>query len=173
MADYHASKTGDQLMANHKQVEVYSPIYECMIEVDEGIAELIQLIWDLGLQTNNSCQENMPGIMWVSFPSEDAERFLTIMALRREEDFESDDPPSSMYGRIMDPANENSWDFRVCLDDLSEVLDEESDTIYHEGDSEIRIFVSIRFPVSDYDEVVDRLREFYEWVSEDDDQDSP
>ena len=87
-------------MADHRQVEVYNPVYDHMTEIDEGIVDLIQLLWNLGLETINSCQENTPGIMWISLPSDAAERFLTVMASRREEELE--DPSSSLYCRMME-----------------------------------------------------------------------
>ena len=146
-------------MAHHKQVEVYNPKDDNMTEIDEGIVELIQLLWDLGIKTDNSCQENRPGVMWVSILGSDVERFLTIIASKREEDLETEDPPSSIYGRIRDPAFEGSWDYQVCLKDSAEKYDEESYT-YYEGKSKVIMYVSIRFPVSDYGEILDRLREF-------------
>ena len=43
--------------AGHKQVDVYNPIFKKNIRVDEGIAELMALVWGLGLGTESSCQE--------------------------------------------------------------------------------------------------------------------
>lgn len=153
-------------MANHKQIKVYNPIDDCITEIDEGIVELVQLLWDLSFETDNSCQELEPGIMWISLLNYDAEEFLTVIASRREEDLETEDLSSSMYWRMRDPALEGSWDYRVSLHDSAEVWDDESDAHIFDGDSEITLFVSIKFPVSDYDEILERLKQYAASVSE-------
>jgi len=147
-------------MSDHKQVEIYSQVFEQNIEVDEGIAELIELLGKLDIMTNNSCQENKPGIMWIDLPSVDAERFLSICASHRAEDL--DNYENSLYGRMVDDDTKNSWRYDVCLDDFAEKVDEEKDEVYYEGNSEISIEISVRFPVSDYPIILERIREHLE-----------
>jgi len=38
-------------MTEHKQVKIYHPIWNGWVEVDEGISELIELLWGLGIDT--------------------------------------------------------------------------------------------------------------------------
>ena len=65
-------------MTEHKQTAIHDPASDTMIEVDERIAPLLEAIWDCGIITCNSCQENKPGIIWIEFlAAEDAEAFLT------------------------------------------------------------------------------------------------
>lgn len=43
------------------------------IEVDEGIACLLQLLWKEKIKTYNSCQDNM-GMIWINMDLEDYKR---------------------------------------------------------------------------------------------------
>jgi hypothetical protein len=54
-------------MIAHNQTTILNPTSNETIEVDEGLAPLLKAIWDLGIMTCNSCQENKPGIMWIEF----------------------------------------------------------------------------------------------------------
>jgi hypothetical protein len=63
-------------MTDHKQVKVLSPT-EGEVEVDEGMVDFLRALWDRGIDTFMSCQENFPGISWVVFTEPgDAERFM-------------------------------------------------------------------------------------------------
>ena len=53
-------------MTNHKQVKVYYFGYDEEIEVDEDIADLLQLIWKQGYRTIMSCQNNF-NYIWIHF----------------------------------------------------------------------------------------------------------
>ncbi len=65
-------------MVEHKQIAILDPTLNQMVEVDEGIAPLLKAIWNLGITTCNSCQENKPGLVWIEFlKAEDAEAFST------------------------------------------------------------------------------------------------
>jgi hypothetical protein len=71
-------------MIEHKQVTILDPTSNEMIEVDEGLAPLLKEIWDFGIRTCNSCQENKPGTMWIEFlTSEDVEALILLTALKR------------------------------------------------------------------------------------------
>jgi len=54
---------------------------------------------------------------------------------------------------------EGDWEFDVVPHDLAEIYDEESDGYFYEGPSYILLNVSIRFPSSDYEEVLKRVRD--------------
>ena len=142
-------------MNQHKQVEIYSSVIGRIIEVDEGIAELIELLGRLDIATYLSCQENRPGIMWINFPCLEAEAFLTICASNREEDFI--DYESSLYGRMMDPSVKDSWEYSTHPHDWAEKVNEEEKAVYYDGESAIESATSIRFPVTDYPLIMERL----------------
>lgn len=143
-------------MTIHKQVEIYSPLSERNINVDEGIAELIELLHKLDILTFLSCQENQPGIMWINFPSEDADVFLSICASGRDEDFI--DFENSLYGRMMNENVPQSWHYTAHFHDWSEKYDEKKDEVCYDGDSYITSSISVRFPISDYTLIMERIQ---------------
>ena len=56
------------------------------IEIDTYIAPLIRQIWAVGIDTLNSCEENVPrGYIWIEFAtSEDLREFLAIVFIDPE-----------------------------------------------------------------------------------------
>ncbi|MBT3355310.1 MAG: hypothetical protein HOF96_09985 [Candidatus Marinimicrobia bacterium] len=142
-------------MTKHKQVEIYSPAFERNIKVDAGIADLIELLHKLDIATYLSCQENRSGIMWIDFHSLDADVFLTICASNREEDIVDFD--NSLYGRMMDPYVKHSWEYNTHPHDWAEKVNEEKNEVYYDGDSDIDSSISIRFPITDYPLIMERL----------------
>jgi hypothetical protein len=160
------------LELNHKQVEVYNPILEEKVEIDEGMVELLTLMWEMGLLTSLSCQENKPGVMWVSMPSEDASWFMTALSSKRDDDLASDS--SSLYKRMMGLEGEDNWDFQVRPQDVAESylfdqegFDADEDgfeddfvTVAREGISKIYFDINIRFPITEYPIILQRLKEY-------------
>jgi hypothetical protein len=65
-------------MASHTQVTVES-IYRS-VEVDSGIADLLEAIWDLDVDTTMSCEDNM-GSVWVQM---NLEQFQKLHSLSRQ-----------------------------------------------------------------------------------------
>ncbi len=64
-------------MTEHKQVVVEWQGRKA--EVDEGLAPLILALWQRGIETVMSCQENRPRVVWVMFRSPlDIKRFLDL-----------------------------------------------------------------------------------------------
>jgi len=157
---------------NHNQVEVYNPIYEEKVEVDEGMVELLTLMWDMGLLTSLSCQENKPGIMWINMPHDDASWFMTALSMQRDNDLANDS--SSLYGRMMRLEEDDNWDFDINPKDEAESysfdqegFDADEDgfeddfvTVTREGPSRIHFDINIRFPVSEYPIIIQRLKVF-------------
>lgn len=69
------------MKTNHNQISVLNPFYDEYIEVDEGISELLEVLWSLGIETVLSCEEAQPGIVWIQFyTGQDLSRFLTALA---------------------------------------------------------------------------------------------
>jgi hypothetical protein len=74
----------------HQTLELKSPDGS-LIDIDEGIAPLVELCWRLGIETSGSCQgDDVRQRAWLHFPSlDDGARFLTSVdaADAREEMF--------------------------------------------------------------------------------------
>jgi len=54
--------TRSGLMPQHKQVPTTRGIM-----VDAQLKDLLEALWQKGMETVNSCQENFPGITWIQF----------------------------------------------------------------------------------------------------------
>jgi hypothetical protein len=143
----------------HKQAKVYNPLINKIIKVDQDIAELLTLLWKLELFTYNSCQfqEETPEVIWIEFDAIAAERFFTIIAQNRDAELEN--PEASLYCRMREFGWENDWTYDVLLNDVAEKVARDRDEIYYEGTSDIHISISVRFPSSDYDKILNRLKE--------------
>ena len=142
-------------MTEHKQTAILDPALNQLIEVDEGIAPLLEAIWDSGIITCNSCQENKPGIIWIEFlTAEDAEAFLAhvVSGLDPLNSPEADD---WLYSRIVG-AN-CGWQYAAHPHDAREYIDEEKGTMELSASEscEIALSISIRFPVGDYGRLLD------------------
>ena len=135
------------------------------IEIDEEIAPLIELIWNLGLRTSNSCQDNPAGMVWIEFAAEDAAEFLNIVA------GDYDDEMEGLYNRIRyawrpesdeEEAAIGWWKFSVLPHDDSVMdvwLDE--DTFEEKPITKERDFhfsIGVRFPRTDLETVIQRMR---------------
>ncbi len=146
-------------MTMHKQTAIPDPASNKMIEVDEGIAPLLLAIWSRGIITCNSCQENMPGMMWIEFlGAEDAEAFLTLIA----SDLDPINHPKAynyLHSRIK--GGDGGWRYAAHPHDVREYIDEEHGTIELNSSEPcaITLSISIRFPMGDYQRLSDILSE--------------
>jgi hypothetical protein len=146
---------GEKKMAEHKQTAILDPTSGCMIEVDVGIAPLLKAIWNLGITTCNSCQENKPGIVWIEFiQSEGAEAFLTrvISGLDPVDGLKAD---KWLYSRII--GQNGGWQYNAHPHDIREYVNEESGMVELNTSEPCRIAisVSVRFPIEDYERLLD------------------
>ncbi len=142
-------------MSEHKQMTIFNPVLNETIEVDEGIAPLLEAIWNLGISTCNSCQENKPGVIWIEFSSvEDAEIFLTYIASGLHT-VNSLAAGNWLYYRIM--GHTGGWQYNAHLHDSREFIDEESGTLELNVSEprKIAVSISIRFPIKDYGKLLD------------------
>ena len=70
------------------------------IDIDVGIAPLMELIWQAGFQTDGSCQEIKPGFLWVKFSyiiagrefidlihTKLRDRYPDVLAMQHHEDY--------------------------------------------------------------------------------------
>jgi hypothetical protein len=143
----------------HKQVWVewrYEGAY-----IDEELAPLIRALWQQGLRTCNSCQENQPGVAWIEFPTaEDAAAFLDLVA-------EYEPGLDTLYNRIThrwDPTKGSLsapfWEYSVWPEDAALQQDiTEGDEVEerHAGRPEFSFAVSVRFPRSDLPAILRRF----------------
>jgi hypothetical protein len=126
-------------MDEHRQVGCYDPWEHETVMIDRGIAPLIRAIWDLGIRTVNSCQENQPGIMWIEFESSyDFEKFLKAAILKRD-------------GELWESAHIR-WDLTASVTDTScEIV---NDRVIYYDPPDYAVYVSARFPVEQYKELL-------------------
>ena len=144
-------------MIEHKQTAILDPSSNTMIEVDEGIAPLLQVIWNSGIITCNSCQENKPGIIWIEFlAAEDAEAFLTRVVSGLDP-INSPAADNYLYSRIT--GAEGGWQYTAHPHDAREYIDEENGCIELNASQScgFTLSISIRFPVGDYEKLLDLL----------------
>lgn len=131
----------------HKQVPVKHWRYG-IIYVDEGMFPMLKTLWSLGIDTDISCQENPSGMMWIVFTDADSlELFLNVIANADQEFY---------YHYIEAP--EGRWSLDVCPWNQSEYLDEEADEIKRHGPPDITFSVSVRFPASQHDRILEALK---------------
>lgn len=142
-------------MIEHKQITILNPISNETIEVDEGLAPLLKAIWDLGIMTRNSCQENKPGIMWIEFlTAKDLEAFLTriVSGIDSRDSSKAD---GQLYSRIL--GENGGWQYNVHPHDFREYIDEEKGMVELDISEMcgIALSISIRFPVGDCERLFD------------------
>ena len=136
-------------MIEHKQITVFDPASNGMIEVDEGIAPLLKAIWSFGITTCNSCQENRPGVVWIEFlTSEDAEAFLT-QVISGLDPFVSPEADNWLYSRII--GENGGWQYNAHPHDTRDYMDDLGRLELDATEAcAIALSLSVRFPVADY-----------------------
>lgn len=151
-------------MFDHAQTKVLFPGNQELIDVDVGIAPLLIAIWDAGIMTCNSCEENEPGIMWIEFYSmKDVEKFLKIQI-------------RTLGNRVHKHPDVNDWFCYRILgyegDHLSPwrydahpniypIMPNQS-SLYSRNASEcsVEMSVSVRFPREDYPVITDLISNY-------------
>jgi len=151
---------------DHDQTKILFPGCKDLIDVDVGIAPLLSAIWDAGIMTCNSCEENEPGIMWIEFYSmKDVERFLIILI-------------RTLGDRIHKHPEANDWFCYRILghegDKLCAWRYDAHPNIYPAWPNQsglysrktanctVELSVSLRFPRGDYLVVLDLMNNFLE-----------
>jgi len=141
-------------MIQHKQTAILDPASNKMVEVDRGIAPLLKAIWNLGIATCNSCQENKPGLVWIEFlQADDAEAFLTHV-ISGLDPVNTPKANNWLYSRIM--GQNGGWQYNAHPHDFREYIDEKNEMVELNTSEPCRITlsISIRFPVEDYDRLL-------------------
>ncbi len=149
-------------MAEHKQVMIHNPALNYMIDVDEGIAPLLDAIWNLGIVTCNSCQENTPGVIWIEFSrAKDAEIFLTRIVSGLDP-INSPEADNWLYSRVIGQngvGQNGGWKYSAHPHDFREYIDMENNTLELDTSEPcgIGVSISIRFPIKDYERLLDLI----------------
>ncbi len=138
-------------MSHHKQILIKWNEKEA--EIDEGIVELILLIWGNGIETSSSCQEIENGIAWIEFPF--AENYLLFLNKVAEHPKKKSKLSESLYGRINGYGSDREWQYDIFPHNFG-VREYASKTVI--GENSFEAFYSIRFPTSDIKELIDILK---------------
>ena len=149
---------------DHKQITVYCPGEQDFIQVDEGIAPILQSLWDAKIRTCNSCQENEPGIIWIEFYSmKDVERLLTIIIRSLGDRIKKHPEICDWFCyRILGHGGEKLTPWRFdAYPNLSPTRPNQR-SIYPKSifDSKIELSVSARFPCEDKQMVLDLVSKY-------------
>ena len=66
-------------MIEHKQISLFNPFYNDMINVDEGMTEILEILWHQAeINTQLSCEDNN-GKIWIHFDFEDFQDFTSLI----------------------------------------------------------------------------------------------
>lgn len=146
-------------MTRHEQVHISYGEQEA--DVDEGIADLLLACWRLGIDTNLSCENNVPeGYIWINFDGpEDALLFADLAAPRYDPEMDSTYQRAAQVWSGAEPA----WIWKCHPTDLNIAVDiDEDDCMIETPMSEQSCFwlsVAVRFPQCDYEPILARLIE--------------
>ncbi len=151
-------------MFDHKQMKVYYPGYKELIEVDAGIASLLLAIWDAGIMTCNSCEENEPGTIWIEFYSMmDVEMFLGIQIKALGDRIHKHPELNDWFCyRILGQGGDKLSPWRYdAHPNVYPVRPNQSD-LYSRNISEckVELSVSVRFPKEDYNFVLNLMSNY-------------
>jgi hypothetical protein len=126
--------------------------------VDAELASVILELWRLGIDTGMSCQDNQ-GRVLIEFPGDsDAGKFLNMLAAAGPD---AADDLASLYNRMSGDRKPDDWDAsgadRAWRYDVRPVnwAIEDGEQI---GQHMFEFPISVRYPHSDHDEVLRRLR---------------
>jgi hypothetical protein len=136
----------------HRQVSLLHPEWNEVIEVDEGISELIVLLWRAEVNTMLCCEENRPGYMFIRFVTAyGLEKFFNMLAINRDKELGNHD---SLYHRVIDPDQEGGWEYDILVEDIGNEIDEAKDKVVYTLPPEVIFTASVLFPISDYPQVL-------------------
>jgi hypothetical protein len=132
----------------HPQVRVRANGMDA--RVDAGIADLIRECWRADVDTYMSCEnqgkrDGSPcDVAWLQLHGADAERLIGIVGA--SDLLDGDDRQGELFSRIhgtLGAERETHWSYGAA---------------WHHIAGQPRVFVSIRFPVTDMPLIVERLR---------------
>ncbi|MCJ7571732.1 MAG: hypothetical protein MUO82_07630 [Candidatus Thermoplasmatota archaeon] len=149
------------MVKEHKTVSLFNPFIKKDEEIDENIAELIECLWKLDIETSNSCENNVPlGYIWIEFLcGYDAEKFLDIVGRFIYKDKADVYKVDDLYQRMNRPSDEspNQWLYNCDLMDCSEKVINDY-TVMDDEFCGFALPISVRFPIKDYPVVLKSLK---------------
>lgn len=136
---------------NHKTVPVVNPFTKKQVEIDKAIAKLIKYMWMQGIETVNSCEDNIPeNYIWIEFADYNQfQKFMDILFRGLKSDCEI---RNRAYG-LFEEHVERSWIYKSFV--IDNCMYNNSRTI-----NALTFSVSLRFPKSDYDWVCQRFEDY-------------
>jgi hypothetical protein len=137
---------------NTKHKQVFFCVRDMEAEVDEGIAPVIKALWEHGIETTMSCQEDEWGMVWIQFPPDaDLTAFIETVAIYEP-------GANSLYSRAIPylaGAEPPSWEFAIFPTDVN--LEYDGVEWRHLGPTSTHCYYNVRFPPCDIPLVMDRL----------------
>lgn len=145
----------------HKTVKLWYNVYNDYVDIDKNIAPLVSELWEAGIDTNNSCENNTPEMydyedtcIWISFPSmEDVKRFMQIVyvGIPRKGTFTN---------RITGGSHKFNWEYSYWIDTSYKNGSPKNIFVANDRIRDIEVNHSLRFPGSDYCYVLENLIKF-------------
>ena len=148
----------DLIEEDHKKVMLHHPHWNEDIEIEEGVSELVSLLWkdDIGVFIAN--QKLRSGVMFLRFYTTfELERFLNMLVIHRDKELGDQE---SLYHRVTDADQEGGWVYDMLVEDISWKYDEDKDEMVTAGPAEIRFTASVVFPVTDYKQVLKYVKKY-------------
>jgi hypothetical protein len=137
----------------HKQI--YIEHGRNRAEVDEGIDKLILSIWQLGINTSNSCVENFPGVAWIQFDTEEDLR-LFCFALITIDKYKYRDKFEFQVNTIPKVKRTGNWKIDLNISEGVNFISEDE----VEGNGTIDLGYSVRFRKSEINAMTDCLNQY-------------
>ena len=132
----------------HYTIPVFNHVHNEYIDIDKNIAPLIELIWLNDIATSLSCENNVPNnYIWITFETpHDLELFLEIV-------FKDTDQGNDFYDRGFPGFGKNNgWYYNTVADRKNEAI----------HDMAVSLSMSVRFPQSDYNTVLNKLQTHFD-----------
>ncbi len=147
----------------HEQTEVLYPGYHEFVKVDIRIAPLLQALWNLGIRTCNSCEENEPGIIWIEFYSiKELEKFLKLIIHSLGDRIHSHPEAQDWFCyRLLGYSGDSLVPWRYDAHPNVTPIRSNQKRIYSKNTSSCRVelSVSIRFPQDDFETILKLMKE--------------
>jgi len=154
-------KQPEKYKYQHKTVKLWNVFYEDYVDIDKNIAPLIDELWEAGIQTSNSCENNTPEMynykdtcIWISFQSmEDVKRFMQIVYIGIPR-------KGTFTNRIIGRSHKFNWEYSYWIDTSYKNRSPKNIFVANDRIRDIEVGHSLRFPGSDYCYVLKNLIEF-------------
>lgn len=138
----------NEVKYEHEQVSVTHPYDGNVIHVDEGMADVLKLLWSRGYDTINSCQNNN-GKIWIAFEQDD----FNALVQRAHDTYKSATRYTPNLGEFLFDSCSRTihWQDDGYIDE----------TDHHVPGDTIMFGVSIRFAPERLDEFIELFKRLY------------